>query len=404
MAKSAAIAVNLQGEEILLQSGGTVQGVDSIQTSGDTQTLDPTKNIELTKFQTKQELDDSIVDGSAVPGQFVVTTDEVPEQGIYNVYPDLSTKQQVATGSGSNSDVNINWIATEDCYVITNYEGGGTNGVNELRLSVDGTAVFNYLGNEAETNGVSSALYFVEAGQIVTVRYWGAGGIDVSRLHLSKFSVTSKQFHLVKTNELLTMGPPDYANMETISRISTNNGTWTADRDGYVFCAGSGANFDVNFYVNEKVATNLFSFSNTQIGTILQIKKNDIVRITANSNFNCLFIPPVINPPVYLESAPLIDYSTVEQDTGRKWIDGHSIYQRTFAVNNVSWGAGAGWIGNLGISFSGMSKIMPGSCTFVINDNRIYEFESCSLNLGFYVAEGAINNVSGYITLRYTKA
>lgn len=33
------------------------------------------------------------------------------------------------------------------------------------------------------------------------------------------------------------------------------------------------------------------------------------------------------------DTANTIDYSTTEQDTGRKWIDGKPIYQKTFSVN-----------------------------------------------------------------------
>jgi len=82
---------------------------------------------------------------------------------------------------------------------------------------------------------------------------------------------------------------PDNSAMEPINRISTNNGTWTVDRDGFVKCSGrknSQFNFAVQFRVNNKIV----SYGKEQ--DVLSVKVGDIVEILADRDISCYFIPP----------------------------------------------------------------------------------------------------------------
>jgi hypothetical protein len=108
------------------------------------------------------------------------------------------------------------------------------------------------------------------------------------------------------------MGPPDYVKQETINRITTNNGTWTADRDGYVSCRVEGGTDTVGYlpnvqiFINGKVAVHESGGSSqgsnrASASATLPVKKGDIVRfnlyVDAAASFQsfCYFIPPAHN-------------------------------------------------------------------------------------------------------------
>jgi len=101
---------------------------------------------------------------------------------------------------------------------------------------------------------------------------------------------------------------PDYARIESTNRISTNNGTWTADRDGFVRCRVSpptGGRLGVRFFVNnvevffyQGVAV---SGSTSNIMNTFPVANGDVVRVfqATESSFgfgssDCRFIPPRI--------------------------------------------------------------------------------------------------------------
>jgi hypothetical protein len=103
---------------------------------------------------------------------------------------------------------------------------------------------------------------------------------------------------------------PDYANRESTNRISTNNGTWTADKSGYVVLKGvgyadSGHNWHrVEFYVNDVTVGGGYSHTETtSIHTehvLLPIDKGDVVKIFVDPSFSsasCYFIPPKFVSP-----------------------------------------------------------------------------------------------------------
>jgi hypothetical protein len=51
------------------------------------------------------------------------------------------------------------------------------------------------------------------------------------------------------------------------------------------------------------------------------------------SAIRCWYVPPVINPPLYVDGDALLNYSTQEQDTGITDTDGRTIWQKTITGN-----------------------------------------------------------------------
>jgi hypothetical protein len=138
---------------------------------------------------------------------------------------------------------------------------------------------------------------------------------------------------------------PDYANIETVNRISANGGTWTADRSGYVKVYCSFANTNNNggsdlWFVNNVGIAGSMRFQDTgqmEFTSVVKVAKGDVVMFSVNSNWTvalvkCFFIPPKFikqAPPVVVDE-PNGSYSLDEVKTAETWIDGKPIYKRTF--------------------------------------------------------------------------
>ena len=143
-------------------------------------------------------------------------------------------------------------------------------------------------------------------------------------------------------NSLVTMGPPDYSKQETTNRITANNGTWTVDRNGYVHIHIQAVGpYSALASINDKKVGQVYSGTGTGSQAFLRdvysVKVGDVVKLFIDgdiaTNIGCYYIPPVVNPPLYVEGQPLLNYSTAEQDTGTKGLDGSAIWQRTFTGN-----------------------------------------------------------------------
>jgi hypothetical protein len=82
---------------------------------------------------------------------------------------------------------------------------------------------------------------------------------------------------------------PDYRNQETVNRISTNNGEWVADRNGYVNCMlvtqanAAGAWTQIMIIINGKQVDlrhdeNKIINGFTQLRSVLSVRKSDVVK------------------------------------------------------------------------------------------------------------------------------
>lgn len=99
-----------------------------------------------------------------------------------------------------------------------------------------------------------------------------------------------------------SMTPPDYANTETINRISTGGGSWTVEQDGYVYLNASVASHNSNapiWFINgQSIAIN--GAQSGQISgwnPILPVKAGDVIQQNAAAahviwgSIWCYFIP-----------------------------------------------------------------------------------------------------------------
>lgn len=102
-----------------------------------------------------------------------------------------------------------------------------------------------------------------------------------------------------------------------------------------------------------------------------------------------------------------IDYSTTEQDTGLKWIDGKPIYQKTFNITANSY---------VDISSLNIDKVVSSDGIMELSNNvfyhlNIYGDANYKAFYGTDVGAGRINTTVGSgwtatnicVTLRYTK-
>jgi hypothetical protein len=206
---------------------------------------------------------------------------------------------------------------------------------------------------------------------------------------------------------------PDYANMETINRITENNGTWIADRSGFVMVSAyrSGASGDVVFYINGSQIAQCGSASDIHFRQTLPIQKGDTVKISVISGtpqlIYCYFIPPTF---IGIEFAPVVaenfknyqcipDYANMEATnrlptkgsawtvdrpgfvmltvanttagTAGSWLY-HTINGRNFGVYGMSAQAGAANDG-----FAHVYAVSPGDVVSVGSYNNVHTAQSC---------------------------
>jgi hypothetical protein len=156
---------------------------------------------------------------------------------------------------------------------------------------------------------------------------------------------------------------PDHARIETTSRISTNNGTWTADRAGFV-----------RFYVANSVAGRTKAFINEepvwehQVGTaatgagrgLFAVAKGDVVRIFSESTgtvtITCFYVPPKfvrVAAPTITNYAPRTDLEIV---TGKI----HFYVDATYGSDN-----------NDGLTISTPMQTLPATLDRIANDPQL---------------------------------
>ena len=100
-------------------------------------------------------------------------------------------------------------------------------------------------------------------------------------------------------------------------------------------------------------------------------------------------------------SVGLPDYSTTEQKTGRKWIDGKDIYFRTFDFGrDVAFTND--WINmSAYVSISGWDKPIGGA--WGVNSTGVCINVNTAINAGYLEIKAGFNGEMRYLTLYYTK-
>lgn len=111
-----------------------------------------------------------------------------------------------------------------------------------------------------------------------------------------------------------------------------------------------------------------------------------------------------------------LNYSTTEQDTGIKWIDGRSIYEKTIVFGAMSTGVQSVAHGITGIDFvistegyanqaNGVKSIIPRLSTSASTTSIFYDRVDATLIYG-YIGTSFVTTASitgGAIKIKYTK-
>jgi hypothetical protein len=213
--------------------------------------------------------------------------------------------------------------------------------------------------------------------------------------------------------------------METANRISSNNGSWKVDRDGYVSvyyysATSSGTGFEV--YVNGVlVHINGFYGTTSGIRQTIQVTVGDIVRMRMSSgtlqNFGCYFIPPKYSTPptpIVVDEGESGSYLlNTEIKTADTWINSKPIYKKTLDFQNKSLTS----FGSVDIAT--LANVLPNAELILKSENVQYaptngmvgELAWMQMTISpdktyLRVYSGWGNNVSGisfYSTIYYTK-
>jgi hypothetical protein len=152
-------------------------------------------------------------------------------------------------------------------------------------------------------------------------------------------AVPGKKYYVPETGDLL-IERPDYSNRETINRIPTSGGSWTADRTGFAYVDGySNGNAGVAIYVNNQIISENSVISQSGGGEIVAISKGDVIRLEGGSySRGCWFIPSkftvVKNPTLVIEEGS--DYSFDEQPVMIRLPDG-TLKQKTHIDGKTIW-------------------------------------------------------------------
>ncbi len=193
-------------------------------------------------------------------------------------------------------------------YFTVNYSCSVRDGNSWLRMdpNVNGVVVgYVGTGNDYDTDATNRNRSFVQAGPIrvnsgdVVNFYGGDAGSTVWTAYNG-----NAYFIPIVRNKLsgdsggsivIAETKPDYSAIESVNLISEAEGTWTADRNGYVYCwAAMPAETTVRFSVNDVIITRSGSVVVTNFGALLEVSKGDIVKISTDNELTsctCNFIP-----------------------------------------------------------------------------------------------------------------
>jgi hypothetical protein len=156
---------------------------------------------------------------------------------------------------------------------------------------------------------------------------------------------------VVQTQPINSYMTPDYANIKNgdgQNLITANNGTWTADSLGFVYCvyqllSSSSTPGSATVFINDKEAGKVMGTSSmgdvrTTTGNIFMVAKGDRVKLTVSGTTlgspGCYFIPPKYSTtptPTVVDSGAGGSYSTDEIKTADKWLNNKPIYKKTFS-------------------------------------------------------------------------
>jgi hypothetical protein len=200
--------------------------------------------------------------------------------------------------------LNSTWTADRDGFVSARCSPGSTTSVS---LRINGTRVFRtHVSNE-------SSIYFTEVVAKGDVLSWdaGSGASDFVCYFIPPRYVWVAEEAVTLNARLI--GQPDYANMESINRMSTSTFSWTNNQgDGYVYVGGQGNSADGYAMHVEINGSRVFEGAintNNRHYTTLPISNGDTVAIATPSSSDkvCYFIPPKSVAPRFVTGSDFFE-------------------------------------------------------------------------------------------------
>ena len=228
-------------------------------------------------------------------------------------YEKMETINRITVNNGS-------WTVDRDGFV---YASISSNAANDWsRITINGKAVMSK--STPAGVGMTDNIYAVKVGDVVQLSAqsnraasWTTPPGGTSPVWSGCYFIPPRiVWATTPATEFSTrlIGQPDYANQETENRISTSGGTWTTDRDGYVWwqiysseIAGM-ARADID---GKTVARIPIGRSGLPHGSVLQISKGQTIQIWASNgavwsaSSGCFFIPPKTVAPMFITGADL---------------------------------------------------------------------------------------------------
>jgi hypothetical protein len=210
----------------------------------------------------------------------------------------------------------------------------------------DAAPVMTIEGLEADAEHNVKLTYIYD-----TQEQWENGDVGLPPWYELPIGANAIKAFLYKDNAYHTLASPDYANIESINHIPDGGGSWTADRDGYVWCFGRG-NSATSYYVMVTVngievwRSHGYTNTNVNASTTIPVAKGDVVNVSGGNytivSAGCYFVPPKYKavPAAVSVIEPGGDYSLDEKpvlvwDEGvvrqKLDVDGSPIWEQTFA-------------------------------------------------------------------------
>lgn len=197
--------------------------------------------------------------------------------------------------------------------------------------------------------------------------------------------------------------------------------TYTATENCYVVLyTVFGSNTTIN--INSEVVGNFDGSGNFGITNNFYLKKGQTISVTnASSSYNSYYIVYGVQQGSTSQgSSGGIDYSTTEQKTGQKWVDGKDIYQKTYvAITDTQYSSeNAYLIGTIPngldnvIDFEGSLKTSDGYGYSSLNGignitNWNFGIHISNTNLLLYGGSSFSSlpqNATCIVTIKYTKS
>ena len=314
----------------------------------------------------------------ALAGKTVVLTDEDTDAADFQyMAPDYASQQALNLANGQE------WTAPGAGYFKYRVHMSGSGENAYTYLSINGTNALQRGFRDPSVHRYISDIVPISAGDIVRLSANSDNGTATADVFLTYFippefvSLTAPK---VSPDFLNVAMAPDYSNMESASRITANNGSWTADRTGYVYCSvnvsTSAVWTDVSYLVNGKtifqsgtaITRGLYSPLNAAfpvaIGDVVQISIANAENININT-ISCKFIPPkfisVQAPRTENRVFPVPDYGNIN-------------LANLISIDGGSWTANK--IGYVEVYGSATVTASGGSSSdiniqFLINDNSV---------------------------------